>query len=126
MDHFSAITTPAERSRKIQVPPTPLELRVGKLVALAASALAAAVRDYANGSPTMAPKWRVASLIVELFKLRRLMIDTWDFDRVAHQYGRLALVEACDLVSEAEKALIDELVNSTMEILRKVVLSELH
>jgi len=100
-----------------------LELRVGKLVALAASALAAGVRD---GGLTKAPKLRAANLVAQLFELRKLMVPTWDFDGIAHQHGRLALAEACGPVNEAEQRILDELVNGVMEILRKVVLSELH
>ena len=128
MDHIPAVENLARSSStsKTQIPPTPLERRVGKLVCLAASALAASVCDYANGSPNRAPKLRVANLIAQLFELRKLMVPTWDFDGIAHQHGRLALAEACGEVSAAEQVILDELVNGTMEILRKVVLSELH
>src|SRR5262245_63535080 len=120
------ILAPSSSTAKPQIPPTPLELRVGKLVALAASALAASVHHYANGNPTRASNLRVANLVAQLFELRCLMVGAWDFDGIAHQYGRLALVEAYSPSNDAERRVVDELVNGTMEILRKVVLSERH
>jgi hypothetical protein len=123
VDHFSAITTPAPEQFR-STPPTLLEFRVGKLVALAASALAATVRDYANGSSTKAPKLRAANLIVELFELRQLMVGTWDFDAICHEHGRKALAEACGHVNAREQRILDELVNGAMEILQKLVQSQ--
>src|SRR5262249_15963752 len=121
------ILTPSSSAEKVQIPPTPLELRVGKLVALAASAVAAAVRDYgAAGRMTVATKSPVGDLFAELVELRRLMVPHWDFDGIAHQHGRQWLVEACGPVSVDEERIIGALVNSTMEILRKTALLELH
>jgi hypothetical protein len=95
---------------------------------MAASAIAAGVRDYANGGlMTVATKVRVANVFAELFELRRLMVGVWDFDGIAHQYGRLALAEASGPdVNAAEQAIIDELVNAVMDILRQVVRSQLN
>ena len=93
---------------------------------MAASALAAGMRDYANGGLTVATKLRSGETIAQLYELRRLMAGAWDFDGICHQYGRLALAEACPPANEAERRILDTLVNSVMEILRKLVLSELH
>jgi len=120
------IPAPSSTIATPEVPAIPLERRVGKLVALAASALAASVRDYANGSSTKASKLRAAKLIAELVELRRLMVGIWDFDGICHQHGRAALIEACGGANAGEQRIIDELVNSTMEILRKTALMELH
>jgi len=120
------ILAPFVSTAKAEVPPTPLELHVGKLVASAASALAAGMHHYANGSPTRASTLRVAHWVAQLFELRRLMVPTWDFDGIAHQHGRLALIAAHSPGNDAEQRVIDELVNGVMEILRKLVLSELH
>ena len=94
---------------------------------MAASAIAAGVRDYANGGlMTVATKRRVADVFAELYELRRRMVGAWDFDGIAHQYGRLALAEACGHVNAGEQRIIDELVNAVMDILRKVVRSQLN
>jgi len=127
VDHTATITAlaPSSSSTKVQVPPTPLELRVGKLVGLAASAVAACVRD---GGLTAEPKLRAARLVAELFEVRRLMTGAWDFDGIAHQHGRKWLFEASgpDEDASGQQRIIDELVNSVMLILHKLVLSELN
>ena len=104
-----------------------MEIHIGKLVALAASALARGMMDYgAAGRMTIATKVRVADLFADLVDLRRTMIPHFDFDALAHEHGRLALAEACAPANEAERRILDELINSTMEILHKVALSELN
>jgi hypothetical protein len=94
------------------------------MIAMAASALARAVHDYANGNQTKEPKLRFARLLAELFEVRQIMVPTFDFDGIAHQHGRQALIEAYHPSNEAEKRVVDELVNGTMEILRKVARSQ--
>ena len=130
MDHTSATVLPfaPEQSRstgKDQVPPTPLERRVGRAVAMTASAIAAGVQDYAsNGRMTVPTKVRTADCLSELYKLRCLMVPVWDFDGIAHQQGRLALAEACGGVNAAEQAIIDTLINATMDVVRKIARSQ--
>jgi len=131
VDHSPAITPLApEQSRstaKDQVPPTPLERRVGHMVAMAASAIAAGVQDYAsNGGMSVATKVRTVDCIGELFKLRCLMAPIWDFDAIGHQLGRESLIEFCGAANDTERAIIDELVNTVMQVLRKAVLAELN
>jgi hypothetical protein len=119
------VLAPSSSTAKIQVPAVPLERQVGKAVAMTASAIAAGVRDYANGGGmTVATKTRVATLFTELFELRCLTVGAWNFDAIAHQQGRLALAEACGHVNAAEQAIIDELINTVMDVLRKVVRSQ--
>ena len=104
----------------LQAPPIPLELCIGKKVALAASAIAAGVRD---GGMTVATKVRVADSFWQLYRLRCLMVGVgaWDFEAICHQYGRQALAEACGGVSAAEERILDELVNGVMKVLRGLV-----
>jgi hypothetical protein len=122
--NLPAVTALAPESRstsKAEVPPTPLELRVGKAVAMTASAIAAGVQDYAsNGGMAVSTKVRVAELFGELYELRCLMLPAWDFDGIAHQRGRETLIELCGGVSEAEQAIVDTLINTVVLILRKV------
>jgi len=128
--NLPAVTALAPESRstsKAEVPPTPLELRVGKMVAMTASAIAAGVQDYANnGGMTVATKVRTADCISELYKLRCLMVPFWDFDAIGHQLGRESLIEFCGAANDTERAIIDELVNTVMQVLRKAVLAELN
>jgi len=126
VDPTPAINVPAPSvsTAKAQLPVIPLERQVGKAVAMAASAIAAGVRDYANGGMTVATKVRVADQFAQLYELRRLMVGTWDFDAIAHWHGRLALAEACGGVNAAEQAIVDTLINTVMDILRKVARSQ--
>jgi hypothetical protein len=128
VDHISSVTSlaPSTPTAKTQVPPTPLERRVGKMVAMAASAIAAGVRDYAsNGRMTVATKVRVADLFGELYEVRSLMVsNNWDFDAIAHQLGRETLIELCGGASDGERAIVDELVNAVVLTLRKVARSQ--
>ena len=88
---------------------------------MTASAIAAGVQDYAsNGRMTVATKVRTADCISELYKLRCLMLPAWDFDAIAHQRGRETLTELCGAASEAEQAIVDTLINTAMDVLRKV------
>jgi len=105
--------------------PLPLERQIGKAVALTASAIAEAVRDYAsNGRMTVTTKVRTAGCFSELHTLRCLLVPVLDFDGVAHEYGRLALAEACSPANDTERAIIDELINTVMNVLRKVARSQ--
>lgn len=107
--------------------PIPLEIHIGKLVALAASALARGVMDYRNsGRMSLQTKLRTANLFSELYELRRAMVPYWDFDGLAHEHGRQWLIEACGGANAGEQRILDELVNGVMEILRKVVTSQLN
>ena len=95
---------------------------------MTASAIAAGVLDYAsNGRMTVATKVRVADLFGELYEVRSLMMsNNWDFDGIAHQLGRETLIELCGGGGDGERAIVDELIYTAMNILRKVALSELH
>jgi hypothetical protein len=129
VDHIPTITTLAPESRstsKAEVPPTPLELRVGKAVAMTASAIAQGVCDFGKGGKmTVATKKRVASLFGELYEARSLMMsNNWDFDGIAHQLGRQWLIEACSPANDGERAIVDTLINTVVLILRKVALSQ--
>ena len=128
--NLPAVTALAPESRstsKAEVPPTPLELRVGKAVAMTASAIAAGVQDYRSGGRmSVTTKVRVANLFAELYELRCLTAGVWDFNAIGHKYGRLALVEACGHVSAAEQAIVDELINTAMDILRKIARSQVN
>ena len=126
--NLPAVTALAPESRstfKAEVPPTPLELRVGKMVAMTASAIAAGVQDYAsNGRMTVTTRVRTAGCFSELHTLRCLLVPALDFDGIAHEYGRLALAEACSPANDTERAIIDELINTVMNVLRKVARSQ--
>jgi len=127
VDHPALITPAPEQSRstsETQPPAIPLERHIGKIVALAASAIAAGVTDYTNcGAMTVATKIRVGDQFWELYRLRCLMvgIGAWDFDAICHEQGRRALAESCGGVNAAEERILDELVNGVMKILRGLV-----
>ena len=115
---------PSRSTSETQIP-LPLERQIGKAVALTASAIAEAVRDYAsNGRMTVTTKVRTAGCFSELHTLRCLLVPVLDFDGVAHEYGRLALAEACSPANDTERAIIDELINTVMNVLRKVARSQ--
>ena len=111
---------PSRSTSETQIP-LPLERQIGKAVALTASAIAEAVRDYAsNGRMTVTTKVRTAGCFSELHTLRCLLVPVLDFDGVAHEYGRLALAEACSPANDTERAIIDTLINTVMDILRRI------
>ena len=63
-------------------------------------------------------------LIAQLYALRQYMVGTWDFDAMAREYGKLVLREHCG--NDVSAATIDELVAAVIDILGKVVRSQLH
>lgn len=106
-------------ARSTAEPSPSIEHHVGELVAQAAATLAAGLREKSRGKLSLRTKMAGGDLIVELFKLRQMMVADWPFDSIAREHGTAALREACG--SEVNAATIDELVEAVMDILRNVV-----
>jgi hypothetical protein len=107
---------------------------IGEVVAAAACAIAQALREFQNGGLRTETKMHGGDLIAQLYALRQYMVGYWDFDRVARTMGKqvlregygelkLALREPHDDLSEAT---LDELVSWPLDMLAKVVRSQLH
>jgi len=106
-----------------QEPPPSIERVIGDLVADACGAIAMALREYQDGGLRAETKLHGGDLIARLYSLRQYMVGYWDFDAMAREYGRLALRERYDDVSDVA---LDELVSWPLDILAKVVRSQLH
>jgi hypothetical protein len=130
VDHTPAVdlvvTFQSTSTAETQAPATSLERALGEAVARTARALARGAWEHRNGNVTLATKTHAADLVVELFKLRRLLVGNFDFDAACHAHGRLALYEVCGQVGAGEQRVIDELINMTVDIVRKVAKLELN
>jgi hypothetical protein len=92
-------------------------------VADACGAIAMALRAYQDGGLRAETKLHGGDLIAHLYSLRQFTIEYLDFDATAREYGKLALRERYD---DASDAVLDELVSWPLDILAKVVRSQLH
>lgn len=106
-------------------PPNFLERIVGEAVAVAASSLAKALGEFTDGGLTPATRGQGADSIVQLFRLKLFLAgDFPDWDAVAREQGVTALRAATD--GEVSPVTCDLLVESVLEILGRVVKSELN
>jgi hypothetical protein len=82
------------------------------------------VTEREAGPLPRATKMRGGDLLAQLFVLRQYMIELWNFDAVARTQGTQVLREL--IGASVSAALIDELVNGVLEILTKVVRTQLN
>jgi hypothetical protein len=115
---------PAQSQFAWQEAPPSIERAIGDQVADACGAIARALMEYQNGGLTTGTKMHGGDLIAQLYALRQYMVGTWDFDAMAREYGKLVLRERCG--NDVSEATIDELVAAVLDILAKVVRSQLH
>ena len=92
-------------------------------MAAAARAIVRALMEYQNGETRPATTRHGGDLIAQLYSLRQSTIGYLDFDATARAYGKLVLRERYGDVSDA---VLDELVSWPLDILVKVVRSQLH
>lgn len=118
MDLISANTQIAPRRDTDDSGPS-IERYVGEMIAAAAVAVAEALREFERGKLSSRTRTAGGDMIFEIYKLRAFMIGTWDFDRIALEYGRKALHEQCG--SDADARTIEILIDGVMSILRTVV-----
>jgi hypothetical protein len=93
------------------------------MVADAACLLTQALLEYRDGELHPATKMLGGYLIASLYELRQYTAGYLPFDEVARHYGKLVLRERHDDVSDVA---LDELVSWPLDILAKVVRSQLH
>ena len=118
MDLAPVDTAVASQSTATDIGPS-IERHVGEIVAAAAGTLAEGLRERSRGKLSLRTKMAGGDLIVELFKLRQMMVADWLFDRICRQHGAAVLRETCG--SDVNAATIDELVTAVLEILANVV-----
>ena len=96
-----------------------IEEIVGKMVAQAAVALGAGVREYKRGKLSLQTKMAGADCIAQLYTARRFMAGDVDFDAVAREWGQRVLLESGGTDVDANTAEI--LVDGVLNILTRVV-----
>jgi hypothetical protein len=123
MHPISAAVASAPSSSAAEIEPT-LEACVGGLVAAAAVAIAEGLGELERGRLSARTRAKGGDLIAKIFKLRLCMLGSWDFDRIAVEYGVHALRVTCD--DDISDATIAELVGSVMDILRSLTRAALN
>ena len=103
--------------------PPSIERCIGELVADACGAIAMALREYQDGGLRAKTKLHGGDLIARLYSLRQYMVGYWDFDAMARTYGKRVLRERYDDLSDAA---LDELVSWPLDLLAKVVRSQMN
>src|SRR5262245_28684600 len=96
-----------------------IEEIVGKMVAQAAVALGAGVREFERGRLCLLTKVAEADSIAQLYTARQFMIPAWDFEAVAREYGQRVLLESGGADVDASTAEI--LVDGVLSVLARVV-----
>ena len=106
-------------------PASSLERIVGEAVAVAAAAIGEALGEYQDAGLTPRTRNQGGEAIVHLFRLKLfLAADFPDFDAVAKEQGVAALRAATD--GEVSPTTCALLIDSTLEILARVVAAELN
>jgi hypothetical protein len=132
VDHHTPAVSPLAPSTSTSRSPSSssepaswLERHIGECVAAAGGAIVAALDERRDGALTPRTKGRGGELIFEVYRLRQFLIaDFPDFDTMARTHGVAALRAATDGNIRLEIA--DELVNAVLDILQKVVKSQLN
>src|SRR5262249_17028593 len=133
MHHASVAACPSLRPPS---PPAPsLAELIGETVLLAAAAIAQALHERGNGGLSDWTRQQGSDLIAQLYVLQRACTDEGlDFDRVAREFGRRAIVRRWDQLKHAPDrpnveltgAMIDELVDWPLSFLNRVVRARMH
>ena len=127
MDPAPVVIThaPATSTARITSKPVSgLERHVGEMVAGAAGIFALAVSEFQNRRLTTRTKMANGNAIFQLYRLRCYLIGSFDFDTIARTHGRAVLRECCgrDVTDDT----VDMLIDSVLEILRKVTHDQLN
>jgi len=94
------------------------------MIAGAAGNLALALSEFQDRGLTGGTKMAGSEAIWQLYRLRQALIANLDFDSIARPHGRAVLRECCG--SDITDAFVDVLVDSVLEILRKVTRDQLN
>jgi len=128
VDHHtpaSVTSTPTTSTTKTTSKPASfLERHVGEMVAGAAGNLALALSQYQDRGVTRGTKKAGGEAIWQLYRLRQSLITDFDFDSIARTHGRAVLRECCG--NDITDAFVDVLIDSVLEILRKVTHDQLN
>ena len=127
MDLPPAITTlaPATSTARTTAKPVSwIERHVGEMVAGAAGNFALALSEFQDRGVTGGTKMAGGEAIWQLYRLRQALIADLDFDSIARTHGRAVLRECCG--RDVTDATVDMLVDSVLDILRKVVRDQLN
>jgi len=126
---------PAQSQFAWQEPPPAIERIIGELVAAAACAIAQTLDERANGGLRPRTKMCGGDLITQLYALRQACAGELDFDATARAYGKRAIAahyaaarrELPDAPQgELTDAMLDEMVKWPLDILAKVVRSQMN
>ena len=94
------------------------------MVAGAAGNFALALSEFQDRGVTGGTKMAGGEAIWQLYRLRQALIADLDFDSIARTHGRAVLRECCG--RDVTDATVDMLVDSVLDILRKVVRDQLN
>jgi hypothetical protein len=95
------------------------------MVAGAAGNLALALSEFQDRGVTGRTKKAGGEAIWQLYRLRQVLIaDLVDFDSIARTHGRAVLRECCG--NDITDAFVDVLIDTVLEILRKVTRDQLN
>jgi len=94
------------------------------MVAGAAGTIALALSEFQDRGVTGGTKMAGGEAIWQLYRLRQVLIADLDFDSIARTHGRAVLRECCG--NDITDAFVDVLIDSVLEILRKVTHDQLN
>ena len=129
MDHIAADRpfAPQEQSRSRSTatstakPVVPwLEHHVGEMTAAAASTVLEALAEYKDRGLTPATRNQTGEVFWELYRLRQLLVPTWDFDAICREQGTAAL-RAADVAPATAQIAIDEVIRVLHAVIRETV-----
>ena len=101
-------------------PVPPIERYVGKMTAAAAGTILEALAEYKDRGVTPATRNQTGEVFFELYRLRQLLVPTWDFDAICREQGTAAL-RAADVAPAIAQIAIDEVLRVLHAVIRATV-----
>jgi len=125
VDHIAADRPFApEQSRSTSATPAKpvpwIERHVGEVTAAAASTVLEALAEHLNGGLIPKTKEQIGESIWQLYRIRCVMVPTWDFDAIAREQGTAAL-RAADVAPATAQIAIDEVLRVLHAVIREAL-----
>ena len=126
MDHISAAPIfaleeqPRFRSPATVKPIPWIEKHVGAMTAAAAGTILEALAEHQNGGLIQKTREQIGESIWQLYRIRCVMVPSWDFDAIAREQGTAAL-RAADISPRTAQIAIDEVLRVLRAVIRETV-----
>jgi hypothetical protein len=97
-----------------------IERHVGEITAAAAGTILEALAEHQNGGLIQKTREQIGDSIWQLYRIRCVMVPTWNFDAICREQGGVAL-RAVDVAPATAQIAIDEVLRVLHAVIRETV-----